>query len=1053
MLSYFVRRPIFASVISIILVIGGGVFLMTLPIALYPRITPPTIHVTAVFTGANAEATAKTVAIPLEQQINGAPGMIYLASMSNNDGECDITVTFRIGYSLNAAAAEVLTRVNQALSQLPQTVQRSGVKVTKATRQQLAIVVLHGDKDHPFDQLFLSNWAETRVIKALKRVSGMGRVHNINKRIYAMRIWLDPLKMEAYGVDPQMVVNAVSAQNTQVVAGRLGGPPTDGHPPGYTLILSGQERLQHASEYDDIILRARPNGAVVRIKDVGHAELGAEDYTAGSEFSGLPAAAIQLYQVPGANAMQVMAGVRKTMQEAAQRFPPGMTYTITVDRTQMIRASIREVIKTLGMAIVLVIAVIFLFLQNWRATLIPSIAIPVALIGAFMPMALFGFSINTLSLLGLILAVGLVVDDAIVVVENVQRNIEDGKDPKQAAEQALSEVGEPVIATVLVLLALFVPVAFVPGLTGRFYNQFALTIAVAVALSGLVSLTLTPALCALLLKRSENRTQSRWWHKPVDWFNAGLERLKSANGRAIEWLSGHVWIAIAGLVAVVGAAILFLLIVPSGFIPIEDQGFFFVDVLLPKGATLGRTQAVERRVAGWIRRQEGVANTLSVSGQNDLTNVAGLQLGSIFPALKPWSQRSVSAGDLIADVRRHFADDPDAIIRANQPPPVPGLGALGGLTFEIEDRSGSGGRSLRQAADKFIAKVQQLKAVAHAEPTTESGMPELQLDVDRARAAQLGVSLSDLFTTIGTYTGSTFVNLFDRFGYEYHVYVESEASGRRTPKNLDSLTVLNADGRPVRLGSVVRTHFQTGPTAVWHYDTYPTIEVNVTDAPNASSGQVIAAIGKLAQNELGHQYALKWTDVAYQERKTGGYAPIIFALGVIMIFLVLAAQFESWLLPFVIILAVPMGVFGALLALWLRQLDLNIFAQVGLLILVGLAAKNSILLVTFSRRVRGNNEGIVKSAADGARLRLRPILMTSLAFTLGNVPLAIATGAGAHARIAIGTTVIGGMLTATVLVLLLNPVFYIVAERFRSRRGYADTGETEEDAKATADPA
>ncbi len=1034
MFSFFVNRPIFASVISIILVIGGVVFMRTLPIARFPQIAPPVVRVSATYTGANASETAKSVATPLEQQINGAPGMIYIASMSNNDGECDITATFKIGYDLNAATTEVLTRVQQALNQLPQTVQQGGVKVREASRDQLANVVLHGDKAHPYNQLFLANWAETQIIKPLKRVSGVGRVHDSSQRKFAMRIWLNPMKMEGLGVDPRMVVNAISNQNTQVAAGILGDPPNGGHSPSYELILSGQGRFKHPSQFDSIILRARPDGAVVRIGDVGHVELGSQVYNTSSQFSGLPAAAIQIYQVPGANAVKVMSGVRATMKELAPRLPPGITYSITLDHTRIVVSSIHEVIRTLVIAIVLVVAVIFLFLQSWRTTLIPAIAIPVALVGTFMPMAAFGFSINTLSMLGLILAVGLVVDDAIVVVENVHRNIQNGKDPKEASEVALSEVGEPVVATVLVLLALFIPVAFIPGLTGRFYNQFALTIAVAVALSGLVSLTLTPALCALLLKKIESPARSRWWHKPIDWFNAGLERLAQANGRAVEWLADHAWLAVASSVAIVAAAAVMLFVVPSGFIPVEDEGYFYVDLTLPKGASLQRTEAAVSRVGDWLRKQPAVANVLEISGQDILTNVGGTYLGSVYPSLKPWGQRSESAGDLISEVRKRFANDPDAVVTANQPPPVPGIGALGGLTFEIEDRSGQGGRTLEQAAQAFIAKVKGLKQIASAKATTSGGVPQLHLDINRNRAAQLGVSLPDLFQTIGTYTGSTFVNLFDRFGDEYRVYVESEPGGRRTPKDLAALTVLNASGEPVRLGSLVRTTFETGPTAVWHYDTYPTIEVNITEASHASSGQAISAIDKLAKSELGHQYDLKWTDVAYQERKSGGFAPVIFALGVVMIFLVLAAQFESWLLPFVIVTAVPTGVLGAMLALWLRHVSLDIFAQVGLLILVGLAAKNSILLVTFSRKARQNGEGIVKSAVDGARTRLRPILMTSLAFILGNVPLAIATGAGANSRVAIGTTVIGGMIAATVLVLLINPAIFVVAERRRAKR-------------------
>lgn len=1047
MFATFVDRPILAGVISLIITVIGIVAGLTLPVAQYPEIAPPIINIQATYPGASAQQAYESIAIPLEQEINGAPSLIYIQSTSSTDGSVSIDATFEVGSNLDAAAAEVLTRSSRAEAKLPEAVRAQGLEIQKSSRQRLGNVVLYADAGTGFDELFLANYAETQVIKPLRRVTGMGRILNFSNMRYAMRVWLDPARMEALSLSTETVLQSIQAQNAQVTTGSLGKLPM-GRATPFELQLVTKGRLMKPEEFGNIVLRANPDGSVVRVSDVGRVELGSEQYGVTSNFDGKPSATLGIFQNPDANAVEVMNGTRETMAELAKRFPPGLHYAIALDSTEFVKEAIYEVVRTLVEAILIVTVVTYLFLQNWRATLIPTIAVPIALIGTFGPMALLGFSFNTLSLLGLVLAVGLVVDDAIIVVENTERLMAEGMEAKPASREAVNEIGGPVIATTLVLAALFVPVAFIPGLTGQLYNQFALTIAISVLISAVVSLTLTPALCGLLLKPHEHQ-RTRWWRKPLDWFNHALERSADVVARTIGWLARHVVLTLAVFALFAGATVLLLMQRPTGFVPDEDQGYLYAEVAMPLGASVQRTEAMNARFGEALRARDDVDHTIGVSGRSFLADTVAPFYGFNIPVMKPWDERTTTVDDLIRDMEERFRHDPDGQVRIANPSPLPGLGSRGGLTLEIQDRSGNGGIGLARTANDFIERIRDLPGVASATPTTDWGVPQIRLDIDRAKAEQLGVPLARLFEALGTYVGSSFVNLFNRFGFVYQVYVQSDASGRRLFQDLEALTVLNAQGEPVRLGSLVQAKFTTGPTAVLSYNTYPAIEVAVTVAPGSSSGTVIAAIEELAE-DLPRNTSIEWSEIAYQEKIAGNVAPLIFGLGVFMIFCFLAGQYESLRLPLVILLATPLAIFGAVGFLALRGMPLDVFGQIGLLLLVGLAAKNAILLVSFAEELRARGESALEAAQHATRMRMRPILMTSFAFILGSVPLAIASGAGANARLSMGTVVIGGLLVATILTLFVTPVFYVAAERLR---GEAEGGDEKAGRERQAQPA
>lgn len=1031
--GYFVRHPVIAAALGLVVLLAGAAAFFTLKIARFPQIAPVNIQVQASYTGGDPEEVARTVATPLEHAINGTPGMIYMQSTTTGDGQVEINVTYPVGYDIDRAASDVLTRVNRALPQLPSSVRAQGVDIRRSSRQRLADVVIYGKG---YDELFLSNYAETRVIPAIRRVAGVGRVKDLSDRRYAMRIWLDPDRLAALHVRPKEVLDAVRSQNASIAAGQLGAAPMSANTDGVTVPLTARGRLESAEAFGAMVVRASRSGTI-RVRDLGRVELGSESYDSTSFYNGHPAAAVGVYQVPGSNALDVMHGVRQTLEKLDKRFPSGLHYRIASDRTRFITASIHEVLITLGIALGLVVAVIFLFLQNWRATLIPCLTIPVALVGALAPVRLLGFSLNTLSMLGLVLAVGLVVDDAIVVVENAQRRLEEGGEPREAARRAISEVAGAVVTSTCVLLALFVPVAFIPGITGQLYNQFALTLAAAVGLSGLISLSLTPALVGLLLRaRGTQGKDTPWWRKPLEAFSRFQSGLAGRLGNVVGWLGAKPWPVLIAFVLLAAATIWLFATRPTGFAPEEDQGGFDIRVALPAGSSLDRTRDVMQRVEKVVGDQPEVENTVAVAGSDDVAGIPEPFYGTVSPTLKDWNQRSASAADIERRLQRRFRDDPDARISISRPPSLPGLGGQGGLTLEIEDRSGGSAATLLRHSDEFIEKLRKLPEVASARPTIEGGVPQQRLHIDRVKAAQLGVNVDELAEDLQIYLGSAFANLFNRFGRTYSVYVQARSSARRDPDALRQLSVPNKAGRPVAVGQLARLEPKIGSSAVTHYNTFDAVEVAVT--PAHGTGPAMAAIEKLADKSLPRHMSIEWSDVAYQQREAGGYAPLIFGLGLALVYFALAIQYESWLLPLVVILNVPLALFGALGLLALRGLELDVFAQIGLLILIGLAAKNAVLVVSFARERRLQGCGIIESAREAAKLRMRPILMTAFAFILGSMPLAIASGAGAKARISIGSAVVGGMTVAALLTLLVTPTLYVLAERLRERIGTHD---------------
>ncbi len=1027
-LGFFIDRPIFSGVIAIVILLVGGVAAFLLPIARFPDIAPPTIRVSATFTGGSAQDVADAVTTPLEEAINGVDGLIYLSSTSGNDGTSTIQATFEVGYDVDIAAVDVLTRVNQARSRLPAEVQALGVTVEKSSPQITGVVSLYSP-DGTYDGLFLSNYAQINVIAPLNRVPGVGRVQNFSELTYAIRVWLDPERMEYLRVSPQEVRAAIEAQNTALAAGTIGQPPVpDGA--AFQLQVTTTGRLATEEEFADIIVRARPDGSVVRVRDIGRVELGAENYGSWGQFSGKTSAQIGIFQSPEANALEVVGSVRAELERLSQRFPEGLEYSFAFDTTRFVQTSIREVVITLGIAIALVVATVFLFLQDWRATLIPCLAIPVSLVGSLAVFLALGFSINTLSLLGLVLAVGVVVDDAIVVVENIERNIQEGRAPRDAAKQAMAEVVGPVIATTLVLLALFVPVAFIPGITGQLYNQFALTVAIAVGLSTLVSLTLTPALSAVLLKPGRKERKGRFFTAFNRGFDKASTRYRSGVARALR-----AWPLVLGGFLAMGVATAWLFVQrPTDFVPDEDQGYFIVDVQLPEGAALERTQAV---VAGLERKlldRPEVAETVAVAGSSLIGDGNASYFGFLIAVLKDWGDRETGADALIQQLQAELGASPDARVRVINPPSLPGIGSGGGLQLELQDYRGEGVRGLAGISERFLGEANGLPEIARAFTAFSADVPQLRLDIDRAKVEQLGVGMDALNQTVSAYLGSVFVNDFNRFGQPYRVYIQAEGKARAAPEDIGRLAVLNSQGQPVPLSTLATVSTVTGPATVRHYNLYPAVSINAQPAPGASSGEAIAALEGLAARALPGDFGYEWTGAVYQQVESGNYAPVVFALAVLFVFLVLAAQYESWVLPAVIVLAVPLAIFGAMVALLVTNTDLNVFVQIGLLLLVGLAAKNSILLVSFAADQRAEGKDMAEAALEAARLRLRPILMTAVSFILGCVPLVVASGAGANARQALGTTVIGGMLVATILTLFVTPVFYVLAERLRGRR-------------------
>jgi hydrophobe/amphiphile efflux-1 (HAE1) family protein len=1030
--GFFIERPIFASAIAIIMLLAGSICYFLLPVSQFPEITPPQVVVSAIYPGAGSQVVADTVTTPLEQQINGVPGMIYMSSASSNDGSSTITITFEVGYPLSIAAVDVQNRVSQAASALPAIVNQAGVTIRKQNPNFVLIVNLTSP-DRSVDPVTLSNYAYLQIVDPIKRLPGVGDVQIFGERRYSMRIWLDPDKLAALGITAVDVQNAIAEQNVQVAAGKIGQPPA---PPGtpFEMQVNAVGRLSDPAQFGDIVVRANAAaGSVVRLRDAARIELGALQYTSSGFFGDDATVVLAIFQMPGSNALDLQKRVKNKMEELSKRFPKGVEYAMHYDTTRFVSAAMHDVVVTLLQALGLVVAVVFVFLQSWRTTIIPTIAIPVSLVATLVVMKMFGFSLNMLSLLGMVLAIGLVVDDAIVVVENVERQLEAGLRPLEAARVAMREVTGPIIATTAVLMAVFVPVAFIPGVAGRLYNQFALTVAISVGVSAFNSLTLSPALSAAFLRHRGEVT-----FPPFRWFNLGFGWLANAYAGSVRVMVRLRWTIMGLFVAALAATYLLSQRIPSTFLPVEDQGYFFVVIQLPDGASLERTDAVAKQVREILQRTPGVDIVGSISGLNFLTSAAQSNSAVEFAILKPWDERPAeqSASRIVASVRPQLFGLPGAFVLSFDPPSIPGLGATGGFEFQVEDLTGRGSAALNEATQELIAEARKQPEIdAHQLFTSFStSTPQFNYDLDRNKAKLLGLNLPDVFNTLQIYLGSLYVNDFNLFGRTFRVTLQADANGRGSASALSRLYVRNAAGGMVPLSTLGSLTPIVGPETVPHYNNYASALINGAAAPGFSSGQAVAAMERAAAAVLSRDFTYEWTGITLQEINAGSIASIVFGLAIVFVFLILAAQYESWSMPFMVLLAVPLALFGALLALWLRNRQIDVYSQIGFVMLIGLAAKNAILIVEFAKRRREEGLGIVEAATEAARLRLRPILMTAFAFILGVVPLMMATGAGAASRQSIGTTVFGGMLAATLLTLLFVPVFYAVIEQLREGR-------------------
>jgi HAE1 family hydrophobic/amphiphilic exporter-1 len=1030
--NFFIQRPVFSIVAALIVLLLGTASIPSLPIAQYPEITPPQVTVTANYTGANAEVVESTVTNILEREINGVEGMRYLSSTSSNNGTSTITVTFTPERNVDLAAVDVQNRISTATPRLPEAVQRTGVAVNKQSSGFLMAIGFFA-KENAYDTLFLSNYLDTTVVDALRRINGVGNVQIFGQRQYAMRLWLDPQRLAARRLTPDDVVTALGRQNVQVGAGRLGQPPvpTDQE---YQIDLRAISRLREPEEFENIVLRTEENGTLIKLRDVGRAELGAEDYNTVLRFRGQDAVGLGISQLPGSNALQVAQSVQSELRRLSQTFPPGIQYQIAFDSTAFVQASLEEVVITLIMAIALVILIIFLFLQDWRTTLIPSITIPASLIGTFIFAQIFGFSINTLTLFGLTLATGMVVDDAIVIVEDITRLInERGMSPRQASIQAMRELGSAVIATSLVLIAVFVPVAFFPGTTGALYRQFALTIAFSIVVSTFLALTLTPALSALLLRRGQ--ITGGWLGRLLQLFNRGLDWTRERYQRSLGRLMRLKSLVLGLFVIALGLTAVLYLRVPGAFLPDEDQGYFITVVQAPEGVSLNYTDKVLRQVEQELQQIPEISATFAVGG----FGIAGptANSGLIFSNLKPWSERrgqDQTAQAIIGKLTGRLIAIPEARVFPFNPPTIQGLGTLGGFSFQLQDRSNTADlNTLVATSGQLIGQANKTPGLQRVLTTFAANTPQLDIEVNRDAAEALQVNVDDIFSTLETALGSRYVNDFTLGQRNYRVYVQADQSFRTRPDDIGQLYVRSARDEMIPISNLVQITPATSAQTINHFNLFRAIEINGDAASGYSSGNAIAAMERVAAQVLPRGFTYEWSGTSREEIESGGQAPLIFGLGLFLVFLVLAAQYENFIDPFVIMLAVPLAILGALLAQSLRGLENDVYCQVGLVMLIGLASKNSILIVEFANQLRQEGLSITKAAVEAAQERLRPILMTAISTLVGIFPLAIATGAGAGSRQSLGTAVFGGMLIATFLSLFVVPVLYVVVVSFSDR--------------------
>ncbi len=1038
---FFIDRPIFAAVLSIVLMIVGGIAYYTLPIAQFPDVAPPTVIVRASYPGATAQTVADTVATPLEQEINGVEDMLYISSISTNDGQTKITATFKLGTDLDKAQVLVQNRVNIAVPRLPEEVRRLGITTDKESPDLLMVCFLYSPGG-TFDQLYISNYAILQMRDELARVDGVAKVNIFGAREYSMRVWLDPERLANYDLSAADIVSALQTQNVQVASGSLAQPPA---PTGmaFQLIVNTQGRFTEAEQFGNVIVKSGEGGRVVRVKDVARVELGARDYLTNSYFNGEPAVAMVISQRPGSNALATADALKKTFAELGSRFPAGLEYNIGYNPTEFIAESVEAVEHTVFEAVILVVVVIIVFLQNWRAALIPLAAIPVSLIGTFGVMAAFGFSLNNLSLFGLVLAIGIVVDDAIVVVENVERWIAQGLSPREAAYKSMEEVTVAVIAIAFGLSAVFIPTAFISGISGQFYRQFALTIATATLISAFNSLTLSPALSALLLRAHSGKSGifDRLWSLLLGWFfrlfNRTFDWAQNAFVRALRRTLRHALVALVlyvGLVVLTGGM---FKSVPTGFIPQMDQGYVIVAIQLPDGASLERTDHVVQQASTILRKIPGITRTIGFSGFSGATQTNATNAGALYCALGDQRERDRNGRSLpvlLTEAQQHLSEIKDAMIVVLPPPSVRGIGTLGGFTFEVQDRGGAGSIELQNATDALVAAANKDPHLANVFTLFRASSPQVYADIDRTKAEMLGVATDDVLRTLSIYMGSAYVNDFNLFGRTFRVVSQGDAPFRLESKDIAKLRTRSRTGAMVPLGSLTTFKDVVGPEFVARYNLYPASEINGNPAPGASTGQAIAAMERLAADTLPRGFGYEWTGLYFQQLLAGNTALFIFPLCVLFVFLTHSAEYESWGLPLIIILIVPMCLLCGITGVWLRGLDNNIITQIGFVVLVGLACKNAVLIVEFAKQQEEHGKGPFEAAVEAARLRLRPILMTSFAFILGVVPLVVAQGSGFEMRQALGTTVFWGMLGVTVFGLFLTPVFYITVRALSRRK-------------------
>ena len=1037
---FFIDRPIFAAVLSFLILIAGLAAMRTLPVGQYPEITPPVVTVTAVYPGASAEVLESTVAAPLESQINGVEGMLYMSSTSASNGVLQIQVTFEIGSDADKAALTVNNRVKQAEPRLPLEVRRQGVTVEKGSSSFLQVVSFYSP-DGRYDDLFTSNYVTLNVLDRLKRIQGTTGVQIFGAKNYAMRIWLKPDRLATLGMTPGEVIAAVNQQNAQFAPGKLGQQPIRDQELVYTLTTRG--RLSDPAAFEEIIVRAGSGTSQVRLRDVARVELGSADYEFIGRVNGMPATLVGIFLQPGANALEVGAEVRKNLKELEQRFPEGLSMSISYDTTQFVRVSIEGVVKTLAEAMLLVFLVVLLFLQTWRATLIPMLAVPVSLVGTFAGLLLLGYTVNTLTLFGLVLAIGIVVDDAIIVLENVERVMrEEGLSPRDAAIRAMEQVTGPIVATSLVLIAVFVPVGFLGGLAGELYRQFAVSISIAVLISSVVALSLSPALCAVILKPHADDSGNRF----TRWFNAWFARVTDRYGRGVGFMIRRGGVAALLFGLMLAATALLWQRTPNSLVPDEDQGYYISAVFLPDGATLDRTDRLVNEVVKRIRSNPLNEEVVAFTGFNFFGGSYSNSAATLFVTQVPWDQRTLPSGALVGEFYAKTQDIKEGLVLAFMPPAIFGLGEAGGFEVNIQNRGEGGPKRLAQVVEQFLAEAGKDPAFGMAQTLWRANTPQLYLEVDREKAAQLGVPLDELFQTLSATTGTYYVNDFNRFGRTWQVLMSADSQYRRNPEDIGRVMVRNRAGQLLPISTLVTVRQSSGPDTITRFNNLPSVKILGSGAEGLSSGEALAAVERVAAKVLPPDFTYEFSGASFQEKRSGGAGVFAMSLAVVMVFLILAAQYERWSLPLAVLLALPFGTFGALGMIALRNwlfsltglpippLTNDVYFQIGLVTLLGLAAKNAILIVEFASHRHSHGMAAAEAALEAARLRFRPILMTSLAFILGVVPLALSTGAGAGARQSAGTGVMGGMLAATFLAIYFVPTFFVWVTRWFERR-------------------